>query len=77
MPGIAFDTLTAAKNLQAAGVPDEQAEAIVRVVSQSQDTLAMKSDLETMEARLKYDLTIRVGVMLAAGFGITIGIMML
>jgi hypothetical protein len=32
------------------------------------DKLATKQDLQLLETRLKYDLTVRLGVLIAAGF---------
>jgi len=76
---IAFDTLKYAKKLQAAGVPEpqaevqaeamkEQAEAIQELID---DSLATKHDLKQTEERLtnrinemSYKLTIRMGGML-------------
>ena len=46
MSAVAFDTHQAFRNLEKAGVSKEHAEAIIDVVSQSQDDLATKHDLK-------------------------------
>ena len=71
---LAYDTLESAKRLKAAGADDVLAEAVaVEIKLARQDlieTLATKEDLKQLELRLKYDLTLRLGGMLAAGIGI-------
>ena len=75
---MAFDTLSYARRLKQAGVPEPQAEAIADATRELvvQD-FATKSDLAALEQRLLaamdtlgLRLTVRVGVMLAAGFSL-------
>ncbi len=61
MAAVAFDTLKYVKNLQAAGVPPEQAEAFVHaqqeILSQALDsTLATRADLQALDKNLRADL---------------------
>ncbi|MYB42461.1 MAG: hypothetical protein F4X76_09810 [Chloroflexi bacterium] len=51
---VAFDTLAASKQLQEAGLPEPQADAIVTTLSRGfGDNVATKHDLETAVARLE------------------------
>jgi hypothetical protein len=52
----AFDTLKAARDLEAAGIDSRQAEAIVSTIRQSGDAVATKSDLEAVRIALSADL---------------------
>jgi hypothetical protein len=87
-----FDTLSLAKRLIKAGIPDNQAEVFAEVQKEQFDsikaTLATKAeltatkedlkkeialvrkDIKEMELRLTNNLTVRLGLMLAAGIGI-------
>jgi hypothetical protein len=80
-----FDTLSYARRLRQAGVPEQQAEAmadatrelVVQDVATKADIASVRSDLAALEQRLKADmdaqslrLTIRMGVMMAAGFSL-------
>jgi hypothetical protein len=66
-----FDTLSYAKKLKAAGFTDEQAEIQAEALSQIiEERLATKQDLKELELRLKHDLTLRLGGMLAAGIAV-------
>ncbi len=61
MAAVAFDTLKYVKDLQAAGVPPEQAEAFVHaqqeILSQALDsTLATRADLQALDKNLRADL---------------------
>ncbi len=75
MSTISFDTLAYAKKLIAAGVPatqaEVQAEALKEIID---DNLATKRDLKEMELRLKYDLTVRFGIMAVAIITITVSL---
>jgi hypothetical protein len=86
---MAFDTLSYARRLRQAGVPEQQAEAMADATRElvMQD-VASKSDLTGAEQRLKAEiaaleqrlmaametlslrLTVRIGVMLAAGLSL-------
>lgn len=48
----AFDTLNAARRLEAAGMHRDQAEAVAAVVREGQGDLATTGDLSALEARL-------------------------
>jgi hypothetical protein len=75
---IAFDTLAYAKKLKLVGFTEEQAEvqaeALAQIIDErlatKKDILELKRDMKEMELRLKHDLTIRLGAMLAAGIAI-------
>lgn len=61
--------------LVSANVPADKAKALVQALEKEMvDRLASKQDLQLLETRLKHDLTIRLGGMLAAGFGVIAGL---
>ena len=67
-----FDTLSAARELEAAGVERSQAEAIAKVVRDGQGELATKADIARLESRLgtlQWVLGIQSAITLAT-FGI-------
>ncbi len=71
MSSLAFDTHAYVKKLRAVGVPEEQAEVHAEMISGLiTEQLATKRDLMEMELRLKYDLTLRIGAMMAASIAI-------
>ena len=51
----AFDTLTAARDLEAAGIERRQAEAIAKAINHGDERAATKADLATAIAELKAD----------------------
>ncbi|MGH8474290.1 MAG: DUF1640 domain-containing protein [Methylococcales bacterium] len=68
MTTVTFDTLQLTNQLKAAGVPPEQAEAVVRAIVEAQSQLVTKSDLATALAALRVDLAVlkwMMGVLLA------------
>jgi len=82
---MAFDTLSYARRLKASGFSDEQAETladatrelVVQDFATRGDIATLKTDLVALEQRitaamdnLSLRLTVRVGVMLAAGLSI-------
>ena len=66
MPAVAytFDTLAAAKDLEAAGVEREQAEAIVALHVRSGEQLATKRDLDPLATKA-FVLQVAIGIVLA------------
>ena len=74
MTASTFDTLTAARDLEAAGVERRQAEAIASAIRNGQGDLATKADLEaglaTLESRL-----VRWGAGLAGAAVIILGVL--
>jgi len=81
MNTITFDTLKFVKELENAGVPDAQAEAQARALSNVLETnvkeLVTKSDLDHQTEKLQRDikememrLTIKLGVFIAGGIGL-------
>ena len=62
MTTITFDTLQLVEQLRSAGIPQEQAEAVVRVIAKSQDSLVTKDyldhKLESSLAPLPSDLAV-------------------
>ena len=74
MASAIFDTHAFVKRLTAAGMPEQQAEILAeeqaRVIGEQvatkQDIALVRADLEALEERLTYRLTIRLGGMLAA-----------
>ena len=74
----AFDTLGYAKRLRAAGVNQEQAEAHAEATRDFvMGELVTKSDLQAAMDTLSLRLTLRLGVMFAAGIGILAAIIKL
>lgn len=71
MNTLAFDTLAYAKKLKAVGFSEEQAEVQAEALAEViDDKLATKRDLQEMELRLKHDLTLRLGGMMAGAVAI-------
>ncbi|WP_020158835.1 MULTISPECIES: CCDC90 family protein [Methylobacter] len=68
MTTITFDTLELVDKLKSAGIPQEQAEAVVRVIAEAQARLVTKDDLEITLLPVKTDLAVikwMMGVLLA------------
>jgi len=68
MSTVTFDTLELTDALKKAGIPQEQAEAVVRVIAKAQDQLVTKTDLDSALAPLRTDLAVlkwMIGVLLA------------
>lgn len=76
MSTVTFDTLELVAKLKTAGIPQEQAEAVVRVIADAQGVLATKQDLKELKtdldktefAPIKTDLVVlkwMMGVLLA------------
>jgi hypothetical protein len=73
-----FDTHAFVKRLTAAGMPVEQAEILAdeharrlgEQLATKHDVALLRSDLTAMEQRIKDQLTIRLGAMMAAGIAI-------
>lgn len=72
MTTVTFDTLQLVDKLKAAGIPPEQAEAVVRVIAEAQDELVTRtyldSKLERELAPIRTDLAVlkwMMGVLLA------------
>lgn len=65
-----FDTRKAFEVLIAAGFTERQAKALLEVGSEGYGALATKSDLRELELRLKHELTLRMGGLVAAGVAI-------
>jgi len=56
MPSASFDTLTAARELEAAGLDRRQAEAIAKTVRNGQGDLATKADVDSAVSALEVRL---------------------
>ena len=61
-----FDTLSAARQLEAAGIETKHAEAIVTAIRQSGEATVTKTDLEALRSDFKADLSSAVNRMLLA-----------
>ena len=59
MTTITFDTLELVDKLKTAGIPQEQAEAVVRVISEAQNGLVTKHDLTEAKNEIKADMNVR------------------
>ena len=75
MTTITFDTLDLVDRLKKAGIPQEQAEAVVRVIAEAQNRLVTKDDLEIALSPLKTDLTVlkwMMGILIAGVLSIVL-----
>ena len=75
MTTITFDTLELVDKLKTAGIPQEQAEAVVRVIADAQHRLVIKDDLEIALSPLKIDLAVlkwMIGILIAGVMSIVI-----
>ena len=59
MTTITFDTLELVDRLKTAGIPQEQAEAVVRVIAEAQDGLVTKHDLSEAKNEIKAEMNVR------------------
>jgi hypothetical protein len=59
MSTITFDTLELVDKLKTAGIPQAQAEAVVRVIAEAQDGLVTKHDLIEAKNEIKADMNVR------------------
>ena len=75
---LVFDTHAFVKELTDAGMPEAQAEVLVRRQARLTDEqLATKRDLKELELRLKHDLTVRLGAMTVVAIGVVTGLVRL
>ena len=74
MNASAFDTLTAARNLEAAGVERSQAEAIAKAIRDGQGELVTKDHLDAKLAALENRL-VKWAVALAGAVVIILGVL--
>ena len=71
MASTTFDTLGYFDKLKAAGFTEQQARVQADALRELiDDKLATKQDIKELELRLKYDLTVRFGSMLATAVAI-------
>lgn len=59
MTTVTFDTLELVDKLKSSGIPQEQAEAVVRVIAKAQEGLVTKQDLQEVKNELKSVMSIR------------------
>ena len=79
MTTITFDTLRLVDKLKSAGIPPEQAEAVIRVIAEAQDQLVTKNDLKSaldgVINPVKTDLAVlkwMIGILIAGVMSIVI-----
>ena len=75
MTSVTFDTLELVDKLKSAGIPQEQAEAVVRVIAEAQNKLVTRDDLEIALSPLKTDLAVlkwMIGILIAGVMSIVI-----
>ena len=70
MTASTFDTLTAAQDLEAAGVERHQAEAIAKAIRNGQGDLATRADLAAFEERLGKQFAERETRLVKWGYGV-------
>ena len=82
MSTITFDTQELVRELRASGLPQDQAESVVRAIVKSHDDLATKVDLKNEVALLRADMreielrmTIKLGAFLSVAVGILISVL--
>lgn len=59
MATITFDTLELVDKPKTAGIPQAQAEAVVRVIAEAQDGLVTKHDLIEVKNEIKAEMNVR------------------
>ena len=59
MTTITFDTLELVDRLKTAGIPQAQAEEVVRVIAKAQDGLVTKHDLSEAKNEIKAEMNVR------------------
>jgi len=69
-----FDTLTAARELEAAGLDRRQAEAIAKTVRNGQGELATKAHLDSTAAALRADLVTLEVRLVKWAIGLALGV---
>jgi len=74
MPSASFDTLTAAREFEAAGLDRRQAEAIAKTVRNGQGELATKADLDSTAAALRADLVTLEVRLVKWAIGLALGV---
>ena len=75
MTTITFDTLELVDKLKNAGISQDQAEAMVRVIADAQNKLVTKDDLEIALSPLKTDLAVlkwMIGILIAGVMSLVI-----
>ena len=77
MTTLTFDTLDATRRLRDAGFDEKQAEAVVRVLSESQDKLVTREHFDARLEALELRLTIKLGAFIAAAVGVLIAVLRL
>jgi len=73
MSTITFDTQELVRELRTSGLPQEQAEAVVRAIVKSHDDLATKRDIDDLRREIQsmeMRLTIKLGAFLTVAVGI-------
>lgn len=68
MTTVTFDTLDLMESLKKAGIPAEQAEAVVRAIAKAQDQLVTRTDPDSALVSIRTDLAVlkwMMGVLLA------------
>lgn len=70
MSTVTFDTLEFTRRLREAGFDEKQAEAVVRVLAESQERLVTREHFDAKLEALELRLTIKLGGLIAAGIGI-------
>ena len=81
MATMTFDTHAFVKKFKSAGFTEEQAETQVQAISEAmeakelatkKDSESLHRDLKELELRLRHDLTLRFGGMLAVAVGVIV-----
>lgn len=77
MSTLTFDTLDATRRLRDAGFDEEQAETVVRVLSDAQDRLVTREHFDSKLESLELRLTVKLGAFITVAVGILIAVMRL
>lgn len=70
MSTVTFDTLEFTRRLREAGFDEKQAEAVVRVLAESQERLVTREYFDARLEAMELRLTIKLGGLIAAGIGV-------
>jgi len=74
---VTFNTLDAPRRLREAGFDEKQAEAVVRVLSESQERLVTREHFDAKLELLEQRLIIKLGGLIAVAAGVIIAMMRL
>jgi hypothetical protein len=75
MATITFDTLSITRRLRDAGFDEKQAESVVRVLAEAQESLVSRSHFDAKLEALELRMVIKFGAMLVGAVGLIVAAM--